>query len=52
MMMSRVNEERRAEMLDELRRFVPNAELPEDMFAFTWPSDPVKEAEQLAQGAQ
>ncbi|KAJ5209483.1 hypothetical protein N7449_003862 [Penicillium cf. viridicatum] len=47
MMMSRTNDERRAEMLDELRRYVPNAELPNDMFAFTWPSDPVKEAAQL-----
>lgn len=47
MMMSRTNDERRAEMLDELRRYVPNAELPKDMFAFTWPSDPVMEAAQL-----
>lgn len=47
MMMSRTNEERRAEMLDELRRYVPNAELPKDMFAFTWPSDPMQEAAQL-----
>lgn len=47
MMMSRTNDERRAEMLDELRRYVPNAELPGNMFEFTWPSDPVREAAQL-----
>lgn len=47
MMMSRINDERRAEMLDELRRYVPNAELPKDMFAFAWPSDPVKDAAHL-----
>ncbi|CAG7921648.1 unnamed protein product [Penicillium olsonii] len=47
MMMSRTNDERRGEMMDELRRFVPDAELPKNMFAFTWPSDPVKEAAQL-----
>lgn len=47
MMMSRTSDERRGEMLDELRRYVPNAELPKDMFAFTWPSDPVKGAARL-----
>ncbi|KAL4954776.1 hypothetical protein BDW69DRAFT_162418 [Aspergillus filifer] len=47
MMMSRINDERRGEMLDELRRYVPGAELPEDMFAYTWPSDPTIEAAQL-----
>ncbi|KAJ6012638.1 hypothetical protein N7522_002993 [Penicillium canescens] len=52
MMMSRTNDERRAEMLDELRRYVPNAELPKDMFSFTWPSDPVKEAAQLVASEQ
>ncbi|KAK1149697.1 hypothetical protein N8T08_005250 [Aspergillus melleus] len=51
MMMSRTNDERRAEMLDELRRYVPNAELPKDMFAFTWPSDPVTEAAHLVASA-
>ncbi|KAL4969013.1 uncharacterized protein BDV14DRAFT_196331 [Aspergillus stella-maris] len=47
MMMSRINDERRGEMLDELRRYVPGAELPEDMFAYTWPSDPIKDAGRL-----
>ena len=46
MMMSRTNDERRGEMLHELRRYVPDAELPKDMFAFTWPSDPVTGAAQ------
>ncbi|KAL4757336.1 uncharacterized protein BDW70DRAFT_153410 [Aspergillus foveolatus] len=47
MVMSRINDERRGEMLDELRRYVPNAELPHEMFEFTWPSDPIKEAAHL-----
>ncbi|KAJ5767762.1 hypothetical protein N7533_000345 [Penicillium manginii] len=47
MMMSRTNDERRAEMLHELHRYVPSAELPKDMFAFAWISDPVREAAQL-----
>ncbi|KAJ5339248.1 hypothetical protein N7452_005976 [Penicillium brevicompactum] len=47
MMMSRTQDERRAEMLDELRKYVPNAELPKDMFSFTWPSDPVQNAKHL-----
>lgn len=51
MMMSRTNDERRAEMLDELRRYVSDAEVPEDMFAFTWLSDPVKAAARLVASA-
>ena len=51
MMMSRINDERRGEMLDELRRYVPNAELPHEMFEFTWPSDPIKEAAHLVASA-
>ncbi|KAL4749498.1 hypothetical protein BDW72DRAFT_214015 [Aspergillus terricola var. indicus] len=51
MMMSRINDERREEMLDELRRYVPNAELPHEMFEYTWPSDPNKEAAQLVAAA-
>ena len=52
MMMSKTHDERRAEMLDELRSYVADAEVPEDMFAFTWPSDPIGEARQLVQETQ
>ncbi|KAJ5307276.1 FAD/NAD(P)-binding domain-containing protein [Penicillium atrosanguineum] len=45
MMMSKVPDNRRAEMLDELRLYVPAAEVPEDMFSFTWNSYPVQEAQ-------
>ncbi|KAL4939783.1 hypothetical protein BDV06DRAFT_230809 [Aspergillus oleicola] len=47
MMMSKVPHERRAEVLDELRTYVPEADVPEDMFAFTWTSDPVEKARAL-----
>lgn len=47
MMVSRTNDEQRGEMLDELRRYVPDAEVPTDMLAFTWLSDPAKAAAQL-----
>ncbi|KAJ5246005.1 hypothetical protein N7468_000988 [Penicillium chermesinum] len=52
MIMSRINDERREEMLNELRRFVPNAELPKNMFAFAWASDPIKKAAQLVESQQ
>ncbi|KAL4900723.1 hypothetical protein BDW74DRAFT_170681 [Aspergillus multicolor] len=51
MMMSRTNDERRAEMLDDLRRYVPDAEVPKDMFSYTWPSEPIKESAQLVEAA-
>ncbi|PLB54959.1 monooxygenase [Aspergillus steynii IBT 23096] len=44
MMMSKTHEERRGEMLDELRQYVPDAEIPKSMFTFTWGSDPAQEA--------
>lgn len=47
MMMSRTQDDRRADMLGELRKYVPNAELPKDMFSFTWPSDPVQRVKHL-----
>lgn len=47
MMMSKTQNERRAEMMDELRTYVPGAELPENMFAFAWASNPTREAERL-----
>ncbi|KAJ5833644.1 hypothetical protein N7474_001955 [Penicillium riverlandense] len=50
MMMSKTHDERRAEMLDELRKYVPNAEVPPDMFSFTWPSCPDQDAKRLLEG--
>ncbi|KAL4972869.1 hypothetical protein BDW66DRAFT_143355 [Aspergillus desertorum] len=47
MMMSQRPNERRAEMIDELRRYVPDAQVPDDMFAFTWSSDPAGKARSL-----
>lgn len=44
MMMSKLPDNRRAEMLDELRLYVPAAELPKDMISFTWNSYPAREA--------
>lgn len=52
MMMSKTPDERRAEMLDELRKYVPNAELPKDMFSFTWPSNPAQDAQGLLAAIQ
>ncbi|RAH64620.1 FAD/NAD(P)-binding domain-containing protein [Aspergillus aculeatinus CBS 121060] len=45
--MSKTHDEKRAEMLDELRQFVPEAEVPQNMFAFAWSSYPAREAERL-----
>ncbi|KAL4757268.1 uncharacterized protein BDW70DRAFT_163682 [Aspergillus foveolatus] len=47
MIMSQKPNERRAEMLDELRRYVPDAQIPADMIAFTWGSDPAAKARRL-----
>lgn len=52
MMMSKTHDERRAEMLDELRIYVPNAELPKDMFSFTWPSNPAQDSQGLLAASQ
>ncbi|KAL4993629.1 hypothetical protein BDV10DRAFT_178756 [Aspergillus recurvatus] len=50
MMMSQRPNERRAEMLDELRRYVPGAQVPDDMLTFTWSSDPAGKARSLLEG--
>ncbi|KAL4734277.1 hypothetical protein BDV11DRAFT_209537 [Aspergillus similis] len=47
MLMSQTPNERRAEMLDELRRYVPDAQIPTDMIAFTWSSGPAAKAQDL-----
>ncbi|KAL4812165.1 hypothetical protein BDW67DRAFT_193954 [Aspergillus spinulosporus] len=47
MIMSQKPNERRAEMLDELRRYVPGAQVPTDMITFTWSSDPAAKARDL-----
>ncbi|PWY72453.1 FAD/NAD(P)-binding domain-containing protein [Aspergillus sclerotioniger CBS 115572] len=49
MMMSKVDDDRRAQMLDELRTYVPSAQLPKDMFSFTWTSYPGRDAQRLLQ---
>ncbi|KAF5623600.1 hypothetical protein F25303_11809 [Fusarium sp. NRRL 25303] len=36
MFMSKINDERRGEMMDDLRRFVPDAELPPNIFPYLW----------------
>ncbi|KAL4901216.1 hypothetical protein BDW74DRAFT_182072 [Aspergillus multicolor] len=50
MMMSQKPNERRAEMIEELRRYVADAEVPTDMFRFAWGSDPVGKARGLLTG--
>lgn len=52
MLMSKVSDDRRGQMLDELRTYVPDAELPPDMFSYTWSSYPCREAQQLLRAAQ
>ncbi|KAF4339358.1 3-hydroxybenzoate 6-hydroxylase 1 [Fusarium beomiforme] len=36
MFMSKINDERRGEMMEDLRKFVPDAELPPDIFPYLW----------------
>ncbi|CVL13328.1 hypothetical protein FPRO06_13111 [Fusarium proliferatum] len=36
MFMSKINDERRGEMMDDLRKFVPDAELPPNIFPYLW----------------
>jgi salicylate hydroxylase len=43
--MSRVGYEHREAAMVDLKRFVPEAELPENMFYFTWPSCPRRDVE-------
>jgi salicylate hydroxylase len=43
--MSRVGNELREAAMADLRRFVPGAKMPDNMWLFTWNSFPVKEAE-------
>ncbi|KAL5337705.1 FAD/NAD(P)-binding domain-containing protein [Aspergillus crustosus] len=45
--MSKTHDERRAQMLKELREYVPNAVVPKDMFSYTWLSYPGRDAEKL-----
>ncbi|KAG9494997.1 hypothetical protein J7337_013226 [Fusarium musae] len=47
MFMSKINDERRGEMMDDLRKFVPDAELPPNIFPYLWNNfvlDDAKEA--------
>lgn len=43
--MSRVGDSHRANVMGELHKFVPGAEMPTNMWLFTWDSYPVKAAE-------
>ncbi|KAH6997374.1 monooxygenase [Ilyonectria destructans] len=47
MFMSKINDERRGEMMDDLRKFVPDAELPKSMFEYAWDSYVVRDAQKL-----
>ncbi|KAJ5151878.1 hypothetical protein N7492_010173 [Penicillium capsulatum] len=47
MMMSQKETNKRAEMMDKLRMYVPHAELPESMVSFCWSSKPDLEAQRL-----
>jgi salicylate hydroxylase len=51
MIMSRTADERREEMLDEFRRFVPGAVSPECMFGYMWTSDPIGEARRVVEAS-
>lgn len=52
MILSRMDDGRRGEMIDELRKYVPDAEVPENMFSFAWNSYPAREAKRLLQAAE
>lgn len=43
--MSRVGDEHREQVMGELHRFLPKADMPENMWLFAWDSYPVKLAE-------
>jgi salicylate hydroxylase len=45
--MSRVGDEHRDAVMGDLRKYVPDAELPENMWTFAWTSFPVREANRL-----
>ncbi|KAI0973196.1 monooxygenase [Xylaria arbuscula] len=42
--MSRTNDEKRSTMMDELRKYIPDAQLPNNMFEYTWDSYPLRDA--------
>ncbi|KAH7072043.1 hypothetical protein BKA63DRAFT_567972 [Paraphoma chrysanthemicola] len=43
--MSRVGDEHREVVMEDLRKYIPDAELPQNMWLYAWDSFPVKEAE-------
>jgi salicylate hydroxylase len=49
--MSRVGNEDRAEVMEELKRYVPDATMPENMVMYAWDSYPVKAAEKALASA-
>lgn len=48
--MSKTHDEKRGEMLAQLREFVPGTVLPSDMFSYTWDSYPARDAERILAG--
>ncbi|KAF5671996.1 salicylate 1-monooxygenase [Fusarium heterosporum] len=45
MFMSKINDERRGEMMDDLRKFVPDAELPPNIFPYLWNNNVLDDAQ-------
>lgn len=43
--MSRVGDEQREAVMGELHRFIPEAEMPKNMWLFAWDSYPIEAAE-------
>ncbi|KAK5059695.1 hypothetical protein LTR84_009578 [Exophiala bonariae] len=52
MYMSKVNEERRREMMPDLKRFVPDAQFPEHFIKYCWSSFATADAQHLLQQSQ
>lgn len=48
---SRVGNEERAEVMEELRRYIPDAKMPENQVQYAWDSYPMKEAEKALAAA-
>ncbi|KAJ4246084.1 hypothetical protein NW762_013829 [Fusarium torreyae] len=51
MFMSKVNDERRGEMMDDLRKFVPDAVLPPNIFPYLWNNHVLDDAQKALSAA-
>jgi salicylate hydroxylase len=49
--MSRVSDNKRADQMEGLREYVPDAEYPQSMLYYAWDSYPVRDAEQALAAA-